>query len=99
MAFTKYIADPTRKEFNRNHPVDFYEAIVSTKEKVTAFLHQSKKKKLRRLQETSWSSHTEGVRADLAVLRHDLAEVSTISSYSLSSMESLSGGNKALPGN
>ena len=68
MAFRKYVGEPTRREFNRNHPVDLYEVINSAKEKATSFLHKRRKKGT---QETSWCSHTGGIRADLGVLRAD----------------------------
>ena len=96
MAFRRLIAEPIRREYNKNHPIDFYEAVNTAYNKVAGFLHKSKDQK--ETEDYSWCSHPGDIRRAVAVLRSDLADVETISIYSLSSMESPAGGNSTLPG-
>ena len=96
MAFRRLVAEPVRKEYNKNHPTDFYETVNTAYNKVAGFLHKSKEQK--ETEEYSWCSHSGDLRRAVAVLRSDLTDVETISSYSSSSMESLTGGNSTLPG-
>ena len=96
MAFRRLIAEPTRREYNKNHHIDFYEVINRAYNKATGLLHKRKGQK--ETEDSSWCSHSNDVRRAVAVLRSDLADVETISIYSINSMESPTGGNLTLPG-
>ena len=96
MAFRRLIAEPVRKEYNKNHPIDFYEAVNIAYNKAAGLLHKRKDQK--EIEDYSWCSHPGDLRRAVAVLRSDLTDVETISSYSINSMESPTGGNSALPG-
>ena len=45
MAFRRLIAEPVRKEYNKNHQIDFYEAVNTAYNKAAGLLHKRKDQK------------------------------------------------------
>ena len=76
MAFKSYISEPLRKKYSTTHQRDLYQDIVTTSNKIKLIFKKEKKKSTLN---TSWCSHTQGIRRDIGSLRTEIRGIDTLS--------------------